>query len=171
VWIEQVAGGALRHYRLAASGPGGERLAGMVDRGGFTPGVGAGALAAGGAEQADGTGGKADEWLTTPEVPGFRFRVRIGSGVAARPGRGEPCLADTLCASGALAGRPEVFLRVTGPRPNGRLWPLLARLTSSRVEVDIEQLSTGAVRSYVLPVVGPDSDSLDGLLDREGFAP
>jgi ELWxxDGT repeat protein len=161
VWIEQVPGGELRHYRLAPSGPGGERLAGLVDRGGFTPPAAAAALAP------DATGEAGEEWLTTPEVPGFRFRVRLGGATV----RSEPCLAGTLCLSGAVAGRPEVFLRITGPRPNGRLWPLLARLTSSRVEVEVEQVSSGAVRSYVLPAVAPGSDSLDGLLDRQGFAP
>jgi hypothetical protein len=64
-----------------------------------------------------------------------------------------------------------VLVRVVGPRPNGRLWPILVRLTTSRVEVWIRQLAGGLILYYELPAVGPGDDSLDGLVDRDGFAP
>ncbi|HEV2845776.1 MAG TPA: hypothetical protein VG477_13070, partial [Thermoanaerobaculia bacterium] len=83
----------------------------------------------------------------------------------------DACLPETLCVSGALAGRSEVFVRVIGPRPNGFLWPTIVRCTPSRVEVDIEQISTQTVKTYVLEAVPPDSQELTGLQDRQGFLP
>jgi hypothetical protein len=61
---------------------------------------------------------------------------------------------------------------VIGPRPNGYLWPTLVRFTPSRVEVDIEQISTGALRTYALDAVPPgDLTDLAGIQDRTGFLP
>ena len=111
-------------------------------------------------------------FLTSSNFPDFRFRVRIVSGTQTLQGRKEnDCIPDTLCVSGALAGRSEVFLRIIGPRPNGFLWPTIVRFTPSRVEVDIQQISTGILRTYVLPAVPPESDLLPGLQDRMGFLP
>jgi hypothetical protein len=84
--------------------------------------------------------------------------------------RAEPeCLADALCIGGALPGRAEVMLRILGPRPNGFLWPVIGRLSPSRIEVWIEQLSSGLVRYYRLDAVPPGSEKLEGLIDRQGF--
>jgi hypothetical protein len=88
------------------------------------------------------------------------------------PGRKESeCIPETLCVSGAVPGRSEVFLRIIGPRPNGFLWPTIVRFTPSRVEVDIQQISTGITKMYVLEAVPPDSQELTGLQDRQGFLP
>jgi hypothetical protein len=111
-------------------------------------------------------------WLTTPEIPGFRFRVRITAGGGDPvPVHAEPCVPETLCVSGAVPGRSELFVRIVGPKPNGRLWPNLVRFSTSRVEVWIEQLSTGVTRHYVLPAATPGSSDLTGLFDRDGFPP
>jgi ELWxxDGT repeat protein len=108
-------------------------------------------------------------WLTSGRVPGFRVKVRIAGQI---PGRPEPaCIAETLCVSGALRGRSELFVRILGPKPNGYLWPTLVRFTTSTVEVWIEQMSTGVVRYYRLEGVSPDSSDLSGLVDRQGFLP
>lgn len=111
--------------------------------------------------------------LTSPEVPGFRVWARFHSGSGAtRWGTAvEPCLAEALCVAGALADRAELIVRVVGPRPNGFLWPILAPLTVSRVEVWIQQLHGGAVRYYVLPGSEPPSELLPGRFDRDGFLP
>lgn len=118
-------------------------------------------------------GGGSGDFLTSSNFPDFRFRVRIiPPGGATIQGRKENvCIPDTLCVSGALAGRSEVFLRIIGPRPNGFLWPTIVRFTPSRVEVDIQQISTGILKTYVLPAVPPESDELCGLQDRMGFLP
>ncbi|HEX2642753.1 MAG TPA: fibronectin type III domain-containing protein [Thermoanaerobaculia bacterium] len=117
--------------------------------------------------------GPGNGFFTSPEFPNFRFRVRIvdpsGTTVAGR--RETACLPDTVCVSGQLAGRSEVFIRIIGPRPNGFLWPTLVRFTPSRVEVDIQQISTGVTKTYILPAVPASSDELNGLQDREGFLP
>jgi len=110
--------------------------------------------------------------LTSAEVPGFRFWVRIGDEGSAAPGAMEPlCIPETLCVSGAIPGRSELFLRVVGPRPNGYLWPTIVKFTTSRVEVWIEQISTGTVQYYELEGASPGSSELPGLFDRLGFQP
>jgi len=110
-----------------------------------------------------------DEWLRSPEVPGFEVQVRIGG---EREGAPEPlCIPETLCVSGALPGRSEVFVRIVGPKPNGRLWPTLVKFTTSEVEVWIRQLATGEVEHYSLRGASPGFDELPGLFDREGFPP
>lgn len=112
-------------------------------------------------------------WLTTPEVPGFRFRVRITAGEegAEIPVRAEPCIPETLCVSGGVPGRPELFVRIVGPKPNGLLWPTLVRFSTSRIEVWIEQTATLITRHYVLDGAAPGSSELPGRFDRNGFPP
>jgi hypothetical protein len=114
----------------------------------------------------------AGPWLSSPDLPGFEAKVRITAGQTVTNSAREPdCIVETLCASGALVGRPEVFLKVIGPRPNGFLWSQLSRFTPSKVEVWLRQISTGIVRYYVLPAVPPTSDEVSGLQDRTAFLP
>ncbi|HEY0511308.1 MAG TPA: fibronectin type III domain-containing protein [Thermoanaerobaculia bacterium] len=111
-------------------------------------------------------------YLTSPAFPDFRFKVRIFQTSTPLAGNKEPvCVPDTLCVSGAVPGRSEVFIRIVGPRPNGYLWPTIVRFTPSRVEVDVQQISTGITKTYVLPAVPADSNELSGLQDRTGFLP
>ncbi len=111
--------------------------------------------------------------LTTPEIPGFEFEVTITpAGGAPIEGASESdCIAETLCVSGALAGRPEVFVKIIGPRPNGFLWVQISRFTPSRVDVTVRQLSTGDENQYTLEAVGAGSDDVSGRQDREAFTP
>jgi len=111
--------------------------------------------------------------LTSSEFPGFRFWVRIQPPAGpSRIGTVSPrCLPETVCVTGALPDRIEVFLRIVGPKPNGRLWPTLVKFTTSEVEVWIEQQSTGELRYYDLVGARPGFDELPGLFDREGFEP
>lgn len=119
------------------------------------------------------TAGVISEFISTPELPGFEFAVTITpAGSAAVVGASESdCIAETLCVSGALAGRPEVFVKIIGPRPNGFLWVQISRFTPSRVDVTVRQLSTGEVNHYTLEEVGAASDDVSGLQDREAFSP
>jgi len=112
-------------------------------------------------------------FLVSSEVPGFRFKVRITDpDGSSRAGTFEAgCLAETLCASGALAGRPEVLLRVVGPKPNGYLWPTFVRFTTSMVEVWVENTDSAEVKYYRLAGTVPGGDELDGGFDRGGFSP
>ena len=119
-----------------------------------------------------GGGGGGGDFLTTAAFPDFRFRVRIFNASTPIAGNKETdCIPETLCVSGAIPGRSEVFIRIIGPRPNGYLWPTIVRFTPSRVEVDVQQISTGITKTYVLPAVPPESDELSGLQDRTGFLP
>lgn len=112
------------------------------------------------------------DWLASPELPGFRVKVRITAGGQEQPVRAESvCIPETLCVSGALPGRSELFVRVVGPRPNGKLWPILVRFTTSNVEVWIEQLGSGDLQYYVLEGAVPGSSELTGFFDRLGFNP
>ncbi len=111
-------------------------------------------------------------WLATTALQDFRFKVRITPGAQQIVGVLETdCVPETLCVSGAVPGRSEVFVRIVGPRPNGFLWPSIVKLTVSQVEVWIEQLSSGQLRYYKLPAQGPGDMTLPGLVDREAFEP
>jgi hypothetical protein len=112
-----------------------------------------------------------DQWLVTPAIPGFRFQVRVIGGAETPTRQEADCIPETLCISGAVAGRSELFLRIVGPKPNGFLWPNIVKFSTSQIEVWIEQLSTGQVNYYKLDGVGPASDELTGFFDRRGFAP
>lgn len=111
--------------------------------------------------------------MTAAAFPGFRFWVRIVGGDGRTiPTRGEAaCIPETLCVSGAVPGRTEMLLRIVGPKANGYLWPTLVKLTTSQVEVWIEQTASGQVRYYRLPAARPGVDELPGLFDRRGFLP
>ncbi len=120
----------------------------------------------------DDTSSGGEGFLTTPAFPDFRFRLKIYQGDQFILGRKEDaCLPETLCVSGALAGRSEAFVRVIGPRPNGFLWPTIVRFTPARVVVEVQQISSGTTNVYDLPAVPADSGSLSGLQDRQGFLP
>jgi hypothetical protein len=107
------------------------------------------------------------DWLASERVPGFLFKVRIADTIE---GRLSPsCIAGTLCVNGALPGRSDIFLRVV-PRPNGYLWPTFVKLSTSRVDVWVQQTSTGRLRHYRMDASGTTS-SLPGVVDREGFLP
>jgi hypothetical protein len=108
-------------------------------------------------------------WLTTSELSGFRFKVRIAGTTTGV--QESDCLGETLCVSGAVPGRSEAFVRIVGPRPNGYLWPNVVKFTTSTVEVWIEQLGTGSVKYYALAGAWPGLDDLPGLYDRTGFLP
>ncbi|MGD2115325.1 MAG: hypothetical protein PVG07_09745 [Acidobacteriota bacterium] len=118
--------------------------------------------------------GEDDGWLSTAEIPGFRFQVEITPPGAAEPimgSRVSSCLDETLCVSAAVPGRTEVLMRIVGPKPNGKLWPTFVKFTTSRVDVTVEQTATGVMRSYSLAGASPGVDELPGLFDREGFDP
>lgn len=111
--------------------------------------------------------------LESPELPGFRVWVRIAGGDLEAIWATEtvPCTAEALCAAGLLPDRAEVIVRVAGPKPNGFLWPIMVKLTTSRVEIWMEQLGTGDIQYYLLPGASPGSELLPGLFDRAGFRP
>ena len=111
--------------------------------------------------------------LTSDALPGFDVWVKITpqAGPVILGGASATCIPETLCVSGALPDRPEVFVRVVGPKPNGYLWPTLVKFSTSTVEVWIEQQGTGLTQYYLLEGATPGSDDLPGLFDRTGFQP
>jgi len=118
-------------------------------------------------------GPPSDTWLTTPEQPGFEFQGRItplgdDSLTAAKVG---DCFAESLCMSGALFGRPEVVVKIIGPRPNGFLWVQISRFTPSAAEVWVRRTATGDVKYYRLDAVSTGMDDVPGVQDRRAFAP
>jgi hypothetical protein len=189
VWVERTATGQVNRYELPALPFQDTQLAGLVDKRAFWMGAPARGASAGlrhrpvGARgisplltdrlaevALDGMAGAGS--ATSDALPGFAVSVRILAGGVELPARfEEDCLAETVCVSGALPGRSELFLRIIGPRPNGHLWVNLVRFTTSRVEIEIEQIATGVRRTYVLGQVPPLSDQLPGRLDREAFSP
>jgi hypothetical protein len=114
----------------------------------------------------------AGAWMTTAAIPGFQFKARITSGANTIAPRSESdCLAETLCLSGAIPGRSELFARIIGPRPNGFLWVNLVRFTVSRVEVWVQRTSGGKINYYDLPAIPTDSSELTGFVDKQAFQP
>ncbi|MFP3940549.1 MAG: choice-of-anchor Q domain-containing protein [Thermoanaerobaculia bacterium] len=113
------------------------------------------------------------EWLTSPELAGFRAKARITpGGTTPIENRGsDDCIAETLCVAGARPDRSEAFLKVIGPRPNGFFWVQISRFTPSELELWVEQLATGELRYYRLPAVDPGGPDLPGLQDRMAFEP
>ena len=99
------------------------------------------------------------------------MRITNQAGASLAGDREPTCLPETVCVSGALPGRSEVFLRIVGPKPNGYLWPTLVKLSTSTVEVWIERTTDGLLRYYELPGARPGDDELPGLFDRYGFPP
>lgn len=112
----------------------------------------------------------AGPWLTAASLADFQVKVRISTADANRIGAPEAdCDSETVCVSGALPGRVEVLVRVPGPRANGCFWPTITKLTTSTVEVWVEQISTGEVNYYLLEGSSPGSGDLGGRFDRLGF--
>jgi len=110
--------------------------------------------------------------FTSEDFPDFRFGVKITSAGQALPVRKEEqCIPETLCVSGALPGRSELFIRIVGPKPNGYLWPTLVKFSTSTLEVWITQVSTGVTKYYKLEGAAPGTDDLPGYFDRTGFLP
>jgi ELWxxDGT repeat protein len=183
VWVRQEATGLVRYYRLEGARPGFDELPGLFDRQGFQPvaqgAASTGALLAGlvAAEPTvlaagDVPAPPAGAVFTSPHFPDFRFRARISAGDQVQEVRQEAaCIEETLCLSAALPGRSEVFLRIVGPKPNGRLWPTIVKFTTSTLEVWVEQVSAGETRYYRIEGAEPGKDDLTGLFDRAGFAP
>jgi uncharacterized repeat protein (TIGR01451 family) len=196
VWLRQIATDTIRYYRLDSVAPASDDVSGLQDRGAFDPPgaeatVPRGALLAGGAveplprlrlrlgtdprplEPGEPEPPAGLDWLTTPELPGFRMKAAITpvGGPVVGGQRVDLCIPETLCIHGALAGRPEVFAKIIGPRPNGFLWVQAARFTPSQVELWVEQSATGTVRYYRLDAVGPAADDVSGLQDRGAFLP
>jgi hypothetical protein len=166
VWVRQIAGGTVRYYKLEGARPGYDELPGLFDRYGFLP---ADASRAENAGDPPPPGGPV---FTSPEYPDFRFQVQITAGAQVQDVRQEPaCIGETLCFSGAIPGRSEVFVRIVGPKPNGKLWPTIVKFTTSTVEVWIQQISTGDTKYYRIEGAAPDKDDLTGLFDRNGFTP
>jgi hypothetical protein len=170
VWVYQISTGKVRHYRLAGAAPGTDELPGLFDRNGFDPSP------LSGKPVVEPTAGSAPP---PPKRPidwdrwgDFRFHARIRNGDVIQGVRREiACIDETLCLSGAIPGRSEVFVRLVGPKPNGKLWPTIVKFTTSTVEVWIEQISTGEKRYYRLEGATRGEDELTGLFDRNGFEP
>ena len=108
-------------------------------------------------------------WLSTPGLPGLRFKVvidgdRTGTQVT-------DCVPQTLCIAGAIPTRAELFVRIIGPRPNGKLWAQAVRFTVSRVELWVEQTSSGEINYYELPSLSASTAVLPGVDDSLAFDP
>lgn len=165
----------MRYYRLEGLPRTSDRLTGLVDQKAFSPTAAGVAIEGTATERSDSLEpvsevlGAAVEFVPD-EFPDYRFTVRIEANGEELPVRRESrCLPETVCVSGALPGRSELFLRIIGPRPNNFLHVNLVRFTPSRVEVTIERQSTGEIRSYVLDELPRGSQELDGHLDRTAF--
>jgi hypothetical protein len=108
-------------------------------------------------------------WLTTAELPGYQFKVRVNGAAAGT--QVTDCVPETLCIAGAIPTRAELFLRIIGPRPNGFLWVETVRFSIAHLEVWAQRPSTSETRYYDLPAVATDATVLPGLVDTQAFQP
>lgn len=169
VWIVQNATGVLRHYRLEGTELTSSILPGLIDREGFATAPAAFESVLGEARKPR-TPQPPGRWIESRMVPGFRVQARLTENGKTRLLTREPCnVAETFCLNGATAGVPDLLVRVTGPKPNGFYWPMMARFTPATYEVWIQQRKTGKVRYYRLSAPPAGSSQLDGLFDRQGF--
>jgi len=112
------------------------------------------------------------EVFTSEHFPDFLFGVKVTfAGQTLPVQKEELCIPETLCVSGSLPGRSELFIRIVGPKPNGYLWPTLVKFSTSTLEVWITQVSTGITKYYMLEGAAPGTDDLPGYFDRTGFLP
>jgi hypothetical protein len=82
------------------------------------------------------------------------------------------CLAETVCFSGAVPGRSEVLLRMTGPRPDGFLQPSIVKFNTTRVEMWIRQAKTGIIHYFESPAGNQDFWETKGqFMKGSGFTP
>jgi hypothetical protein len=102
----------------------------------------------------------------------FEFKTRFSADGREFIGQGEFTFNSELVAfSGALEGRPEIYIRVIGPRPNGHLMVQAVKFSPTRIELWVRQTSTGKIRYYDLSAVPASGDTLPGLQDNEAFLP
>ena len=158
VWVEQVATGVRRYYRLAETSPGDDTLHGRLDRSGF------GDATAAAPTLAPRKGG--GQWLQPRGMPGYRFKVRwtTPNGIS-QAARATDCMSGALCLATSVRGRADVVVRLLDQGPLGR-WPAIARLAPLGVEVIVEEVKTHRQQRYVLPPLQATSEELDGVLDR-----
>ena len=109
------------------------------------------------------------KWLASGDLPGYEAQVRITGGSPVEGAVEHDCIDETICVSGALTGRPEVFIKVIGPRPNGFYWAQLIRFTPSQVEVWLRRVGGTQTNYYLLGVTV--AGVLRGVEDREAFLP
>jgi len=110
-------------------------------------------------------------WLSSPALPGFEAKVTITGGSPIAGNMEADCIPETLCVSGALAGRPEVFIKVIGPRPNGYLWTQISRFTPSKLEIWLRQIGSDEINYYILDAIGSGIEDVSGIQDREAYLP
>ena len=111
-------------------------------------------------------------WQVDPIRPNLRSTVVVTNSTEQIVGTPTPtCVAESVCFAGALPDRPEIAIRIVGPKPNGRLWPTLVRWSTLRLEVWVEDRQSSQLRYYCLPAIQPGNDSLSGLVDRNGITP
>jgi hypothetical protein len=108
----------------------------------------------------------AGPWISTPGLPGFRFKGRLG---AAALVRSSACPRQTLCL-GASAGNPaQVVARVTARQSNGKRWVLGGKFDDAAAQLWVQQVTSGPIRYYALAARPANSPWLPALADRLAF--
>jgi hypothetical protein len=108
----------------------------------------------------------AGPWLTTPAIPGFRFKARLAGSNLVAAGS---CPPQTLCLAPDRTVPAEVFAQVTARQANGKRWVLIGKFADAPAQLWVQQGTAGPVRQYSLAVRPPDSSWLPGIIDRKAF--
>ena len=107
-------------------------------------------------------------WLTTPNIPGFRFQALLGGAPLLKA---NACAAQAICLAKTATGVPEIVARILPKQANGKRWPVVGKFASPAAQVWVEQTASHQVKYYALLARAADSPELPGVVDRAGFAP
>ena len=111
----------------------------------------------------------AGPWISTPGLPGFRFKGRLG---ALPLVRSSACPRQTLCLGTSAAIPAQVLARVTARQSNGKRWVLGGKFDDAAAQLWVQQVEGGAsgpIRYYALAARPADSPWLPALADRLAF--
>lgn len=105
-------------------------------------------------------------WLSTPVLPGFRFKGRLDGAALVQS---SSCPKQTLCLGTSAAIPAQVFGRVTTRQANGKRWVAAGKFADAAAELWVQQGTAGEVRYYALAARPADSPWLPAVLDRLAF--
>lgn len=106
-------------------------------------------------------------WLSSPALPGFRFKARLGATplvVAAA------CPRSTLCLGPSAEAPAQLFARVTARQSNGKRWLLAGKLADAAADLWVQQGSSGPIRQYSLAARAAGSSWLPSIVYRAAFS-
>jgi hypothetical protein len=118
------------------------------------------------AQQAAAPAPPAGPWLSTPALPGFRFKALLAGAPLVQS---TACPKQTLCLGSSPAIPAQLFARVTPRQANGKRWVAAGKLADAAAQLWVQQGTAGEVRYYALAARPAASPRLPAIFDRLAF--